>query len=250
MRIRIVTPLTTAGFTSPEEVEHVAAVGTEVSQVSIGLGPASVESAFDIALSAPDTVAKVREAAAEGCDAVVIDCMSDPGLAAAREVVDIPVIGASQAAMHVAALLAHSFSVVTVVDNVKPMFEEQARRYGVGHKLRSVRSIDVPVLELESRPAEVRAALVDESVAAIVEDGAHAIVFGCTGLKGCATNLQRDLEERGHTGVPVIDPVVAALKVAEATAALGLSHSKRTYPSPPVKRIAGFPALAHTEVPA
>jgi allantoin racemase len=109
MRIRIVTPLTTAGFTSPDDVEFVGAAGTEVSQVSIDFGPASVECELEIALSAPDTVAKVCDAAADGCAAVVIDCMSDPGLAAAREAVDIPVIGASQAAMHVAALLAHSF---------------------------------------------------------------------------------------------------------------------------------------------
>ena len=94
--------------------------------------------------------------------------MSDPGLAAAREAVDIPVIEPARAAMHVAALLAHSFSVVTVVDNVRPMFEDQSRRYGVGHKLRSVRSIDIPVLELDDKPVEVRARLADESVAAIV----------------------------------------------------------------------------------
>jgi hypothetical protein len=50
--------------------------------------------------------------------------------------------------------------------------------------------------------------------------------------------------------VPVVDPVVAALKLAEATAALGLSHSKRTYPAPRAKRITGFPAHERTEVPA
>ena len=250
MRIRIVTPLTTAGFTSPDDVELAASVGTEVSQVSIDYGPASVECEFDIALSAPDTVAKTRAAARDGCDAVIIDCMSDPGLAAAREAVDIPVIGASQAAMHVAALLARSFSVVTVVDNVRPMFEDQSRRYGVGRKLRSVRSIDIPVLELDDKPVEVRARLADESVAAIVEDGAQAIVFGCTGLKGCAGNLQRDLEERGFTGIPVIDPVVAALKVAEAIVGLGLSHSKRTHPTPSRKRVIGFPAFEDEAVNA
>ena len=91
-------------------------------------------------------------------------------------------------------------TVVTVVDNVRPMFD--ATRYGVGHKLRSARSIDIPVLELDDKPVEVRARLADESVAAIVGDGAQAIVFGCTGLKGCAGNLQRDLEERGFTAFP------------------------------------------------
>ena len=41
-------------------------MGTEVSQVSIDYGPASVECEFDIALSAPDTVAKTRAAARDG----------------------------------------------------------------------------------------------------------------------------------------------------------------------------------------
>jgi len=40
--------------------------------------------------------------------------------------------------------------------------------------------------------------------------------------------------------VPVIDPAKLAFKIAEALADMGLSHSKRTYPTPPQKEIVGY----------
>ena len=61
-------------------------------------------------------------------DAVVIDCMGDPALGAAREATSIPVLGPAQTSMHLAALLAHSFSIVTVLDSVVPLLEDLATR--------------------------------------------------------------------------------------------------------------------------
>src|SRR3546814_4706331 len=83
-------------------------------------------------------------------DAVIIDCMGDPGLKAAREVVSIPVLGPSETAMHLAAMLGHRFSIVTVLDSVVPMIDNLAKLYGMADKLASIRVIDIPVLDLES----------------------------------------------------------------------------------------------------
>ena len=47
---------------------------------------------------------------------------------------------------------------------------------------------------------------------------------------------------RDRTGVPVVDGVTAAVKLAEDLVALGLSTSKvRTYAPPHPKRIVGWP---------
>ena len=151
MRIRAVTPIITESF-GPlilEEFGRVARSDTEISNVFLDSGPASVESAYDEAVAVPDTVAQVRQAEREGIDAVIINCMGDPGLDAAREVTSIPVIGPCEASMHVAAMLGHKFSVLGVLDRVIPQFEHQAQKYGVKDKLASVRSIDLPVLDLE-----------------------------------------------------------------------------------------------------
>jgi allantoin racemase len=44
-----------------------------------------------------------------------------------------------------------------------------------------------------------------------------------------------ELQER--IGVPVVNPVIAALKTAEMVALMGLSHSKTAYPAPPKMEI-------------
>jgi len=241
MRIRAVTPIITESFGPMilEEFTRVARSDTEISNVFLDSGPASVESAYDEAVAVPDTVAKVRQAEREGIDAVIINCMGDPGLDAAREVVSIPVIGPCEASMHVAAMLGHKFSVLGVLDRVIPQFEHQAQKYGVKDKLASVRSIDLPVLELEKGREQFVARAVGKAVGAIEEDGAHVIVLGCTGLAGLAQQIENALRERGYD-VPVIDPASTALKIAETLVDLKLAHSKRTYPYPPEKEIVGY----------
>jgi allantoin racemase len=48
------------------------------------------------------------------------------------------------------------------------------------------------------------------------------------------------LELHGITDVPVIDPTVLSVKMAEALVDAQLAHSKRTYPPPPDKKIVGY----------
>ncbi len=239
-RIRIVTPVVAEGLRVPGDVAGLAGPGTELSVVQIERGPASIESAFDSVLAGPETVARILEAEREGMDAVVIDCMDDPALEAGREAVAIPVLGPSQTSMHLACLLGHRFSIVTVLERSVAPFEEQARRYGVAERLASVRWVDIPVLDLGLDRDRLVGDLVRESEAAVERDGAHVIVFGCTGMLGCAGEVRAALGGLGHGGVPVIDPIPAAVRVAEALVDLGLSHSKRTYPPPPSKPIAGY----------
>ena len=64
-----------------------------------------------------------------------------------------------------------------------------------------------------------------------------SIISGMTGMAGA---VEEGLRERGIADVPVIDPALLAFKMAEALAGMGLSHSKRTYPTPPKKEIIGF----------
>jgi allantoin racemase len=237
--VRVVTPITTKGFRRLDDLKALEGPELEISHVEIDRGPASIEGELDETLAAPDTVARIIEAERDGVDAVVIDCMGDPGMKAARECVRIPVLGPGQTAMHLAAMLGHSFSVVTVLRRLRTQLENEARLYGVLDQLASVRAVDLPVLELETDPKRTRALLVEQAVLAVEQDGAHAIIFGCTGMLGCAEAVRAGLSARGHD-VPVIDPVPAAVLVAAALSEAGLSHSKVTYPTPPSKRVVGY----------
>jgi allantoin racemase len=242
MKIRAVTPVITESFGPMilEEFRRVARPDTEISNVFLKSGPASVESAYDESMAVPDVIDRVREAEAEDMDAVIINCFGDPGLDAAREVVSIPVVGPCEASMHLAAMLGHRFSVITVLERLIPELELHAQRYGVGGKLASARSVDLPVLDLEKGREQFVGRMVERAVAAVTEDGAHVIVLGCTGLAGLAEQVKAGLARAGYE-VPVVDPAATALKVAEALVDSGLAHSKLTYPHPPEKEVVGYP---------
>jgi len=241
MKIRAIVPVTTNELEAVAlgPLSAAARPDTEISVTSLDTGPASLESRYEDAMAVPDLVEKVVQAEEDGLDAVISDCMGDTGVEAAREKVSIPVIGPAETSMHIAAMLGHKFSVVTVLDRLIPLVDQRAIRTGLTGKLASVRTVKIPVLELDGRDRLLNA-LVDESVKAVREDGAHVIILGCTDMAGVAKDLEERLKKHGISDVPVIDPTVLALKIAEALTDMGLSHSKRTYPAPPKKEILGY----------
>jgi allantoin racemase len=192
-------------------------------------GPASIESAYEEYLSVPGAVERMVEAERAGFDGAVLGCFGDPGLDAMREMVNMPVIGPGEASMLFAASLGHRFSVVTVVDSVVPLIERVAWQVGVDRKLASVRSIDVPVLELGRDPEVTLARMLTEGEAARDRDRADVLVMGCMSM--AFQDRQADLTAR--LGIPVVNPVHAAVKLMQALCALGLRHSRRAYPVPP-----------------
>lgn len=242
MRIHLITPIVTEGIRTLDDVAALNSADLSITQSLIATGPVSIECEFDEAMSVPGIVAEALAAERSGADAIVIDCMGDPGLKAAREVVSIPVLGPSETSMHLAAMLGHSFSVVTVLDSVVPMIENLAKVYGTSGKLVSVRVINIPVLELEAAPEKLTQELAKASLAAVESDGAHAIVLGCTGFLGCAEAIDTALKAKGYN-LPVIDPIPATVCVAAGIVRAGLTHSKRTYAHPRSKDLKGYPLI-------
>lgn len=240
MQIHIVAPITTPGLSTLEHFAPHAREDSVLTHAILDRGPASLESQYDEALAVPDILTKLAVAQAAGAEAAVIDCMGDPGLAAAREATSMLVMGPAQASMLVALMLARQFSIVTTAQSVVPLLSDLAARYGVESRLRSIRAVDVPVLSLGDEE-RLRAGLFRESLAAVEQDQAHAIVFGCTGMRGWADAVSAHLAANGHEGIPVIDPAPTALKLAEALGDLGLRPSRATYPRPQAdKGVTGY----------
>ena len=235
MKIRVVVPIIVGVFDKEVEKEFKAysSENTEIEIVHLDRGTASIESVYDESLAAPDILNKTIEAEKKGCDGVIIDCFGDPAVKAAREIVDIPVLGAAEPSMLFACSLGHKFSVVTVLENVIPMIENIAKVLGVKEKLASVRSVDIPVLELHDKE-KLKNALYKEMLKAIKEDKAHVLILGCTGMMGVAKSLHEMLEKEGYD-VPVIDPAAASIKFLEALIGLGVKQSRLTYMKPPEK---------------
>jgi allantoin racemase len=166
---------------------------------------------------------------AEGYDAVVMDTVSDSGLAALRSRLTIPVLGPGLVQQHVAAMLGRRFSILTMWDRWRYLYEKTMIEYGTRSYCASIRSIDVrPDQEqlLAGKEELVFDALEREGRAAIEQDGADVLLIGSTTMHQSVEHLRRTL------GVPVINPGPLAIKMAELLVTLGLSHSKRGYMSP------------------
>ncbi len=239
VHIRLITPHTHDRSYKLKEIEDFRDLPIEFSMVKLDCGPESIESEFDEALAAPYVVGRAIEAEQDRVDAVMIDCMGDPGLEAAREAVSIPVLGPGETSLHLAAMLGHKFSFVTVLERIRPMIERRAKIYGVASKMTPVRVIHVPVLNIEDNHEELVKKLTVESIEAITKDHADVIVLGCTGFVGVAEELAERLRKSGHPA-PVISPIRVTVMTAFTMLRTGLSHSPLTYPGPADKGAKGF----------
>jgi allantoin racemase len=236
MRIEVINPTTStaADADSLQALLSYAFQGTQVNVSSIEHGPASIESELDEALCLQDFLRKAKQAEAEGYDAVISNCFADPGVKAAREILSIPVVGAGEASMHFAASLGQRFSIISVLPNAISMIENLVSQYGLESKLASVRCVNIPVLRVREKESDLVGALHREMLAAITEDHAHVLILGCTDMFGIAKEMESRLKKEGYE-VPVIDPLIASLKHAEALVSMKLRQSRLTYMPPPEK---------------
>lgn len=194
------------------------------------LGP-SVESICNLeyrvfeTLVAGDIIKATRQASMEDYDALVIGCFYDPALEAARQIAgNMVVVGACQSSVETALRLANRYSVIIGHNGWKDQISEILRKYGYDSQLTSFRSINMSVPEMLENSADAEGRIFEQAKLAVEEDGAEAIVLGCTLKISLYQSIQRDL------GVPVIDASIASLKTAELGAQMkarcgwGTSH--------------------------
>ena len=220
MNLLVVNPNTTASMTAKIAVaaRAVAGADTDIHAVNPESGPVSIEGYYDEAFAVPGLITEIRKHPQS--DATIIACFDDTGLDAARCITDKPVIGIGEAAFHLASLVSAKFGVITTLPRSIAALEHNLHKYGLANRCAKVRAADVSVLELENPASDARARISAEIQKALREDGAEAIVLGCAGMADLAKALGEE-----H-GVPVIDGVAAAVKLAESLVALGVTTSK------------------------
>ena len=237
MKILVVNVNTTEAMTASiaESARAVASPGTEIVGLTPALGAESVEGNFESYLAAVavmDAVVGYRGT----FDAVVQAGFGEHGREGLQELLAVPVVDITEAAGHVASLIGHRYSVVTTLDRTVPLIEDRLKLAGLDARCASVRSSGLTVLQLEEDPELAVKTIVGEAEKAVREDRAEVICLGCGGMAGL------DEAVRAAAGVPVVDGVTAAVKLAESLVDLGLTTSKvRTYATPRPKRVTGWP---------
>ncbi|MEM9487413.1 MAG: aspartate/glutamate racemase family protein [Cyanobacteria bacterium P01_F01_bin.116] len=241
-RIKIINgntcqPMTANINTSAQDVRF---PDTEIVTVQPQSGPESIEGFYDEYLAIPGILEQII--LDTDSDAFILACWGDPGIEAAREITTKPVVGIAEASLYVANMVAAKWSVVTTLHRVRDMVEKTIVKTGLTTRCASVRTTKLSVLDTEQDRLSTLDVLTEASLLAIQNDGAEAICLGCAGMSG----LEQQLEER--LGVPVIDAVAAAVKMAESLVSLGKTTSKQlTYRAPERKEIKGYPSHYQTE---
>jgi allantoin racemase len=237
MKLLIINPNTTASMTAKigAAARSAASAGTTIIATNPEHGPVSIEGYYDEAFSVPGLLVEIAKGEAQGVTAHIVACFDDTGLEAARALANAPVVGIGEAAFHMATLLAHRFSVITTLGRSIAALENNLLKYGLDRRCARVRAAEVPVLSLENAASDARARIDAEIRAALLEDCSDAIVLGCAGMADLATEFSV-----AH-GVPVLDGVACAVKLAEGLVSLGLRTSKRGgYASPGAKPYNGM----------
>ncbi|MGJ8522497.1 Hydantoin racemase [Carnimonas sp. R-84981] len=236
MKLHVINPNTSTAMSEKiADAARAASTRADIVMLTNSDGAASLESHFEEALAVPGMLSLVDQITREGeSSGIVIACFGDPGVAAARELAGVPVVGIAEAAMRTAAALARRFSVVTTLARTLPMAEAILAHTGLEHSCARLRACEVEVSRLEHMEPAVYQQLFDECQRAVTEDDIDALVLGCAGMADLNQQLSHDL------GIPVIDGVAAAIQQLEGLAALGLTPAKRAdRATPPVKALSG-----------
>jgi allantoin racemase len=207
-----------------------AADGIEIKVQSVPSGYPSIESERDAVTVAPYLLFGLQKAEAEGASAGIIGCFSDPALDAIRETVRMPVVGPGQSAIALALQLGESYSILSPLDSGAKRARPRLRGQGFTERLASIRGVGVSVVDLSGGDNTAWDRIVDTGRRCI-EDGADVLVMGCMSM--AFMGVERQLSER--LAVPVISPVLAALKTTQTLLELNLSHSRTAWPFPPDK---------------
>ena len=151
-------------------------------------------------------------------DAIIIGCFYDVGLREAREVSgSAPVVAPCQSSSAIAAVLGHRFSVPGRAAQVDP---QNARRtccfMGMANAWAPSGHMGMGVRDFQVDHALTCERMLEAGRAAVEEDGAELLILGCTAEYGFYRQMQEEL------GVPVLDPVLSALKSAEMMAEAAL----------------------------
>lgn len=210
--------------------------------VPVARGASLADSAYDVLLMDFSVVEAGIRAQEEGYSAVCIDTVSDSGLAALRSRLDIPVIAPGMVGFYMACMLGKKFSVITMWDEWFHLYEKTLTEYRLWDRVASLRSINTrPDLKelLGGKEDVVFAKLEAEARKAMEEDGADVIVLGSTTMHQSHAYLAERLP------IPVINPGQVSYKLCELVLNLGLTHSRKAYPSPENPNDAAYHAFVN-----
>ncbi|HEY0201103.1 MAG TPA: aspartate/glutamate racemase family protein [Burkholderiaceae bacterium] len=238
MRLLLINPNISTSVSALIEAEARASApqGTEITQLTAPFGVAYIETRFEALIGAYATAQLAAEHHA-GHDAIIVAAFGDPGLAALREVMPIPVLGLTESALASACLLGHRFSVIAISQRIQAWYREVIDTHALGSRLASIRGLDQSLASIGRVQDDHAAALHALCDQAVKEDGAEVIILAGAPLAGLARSLH------GQLPIPIVEGVSSAVRHAITLCELAPTRARAgSFSAPPRKHNQGLPA--------
>jgi len=205
-----------------------------------------------LALITVGGIRKIREYSEMGkYDAIVLTAGIDPAFVAGRLVSKIPVAAAIHSGLHVASLIGERCTIIQSFVPTGLIIRHLAERYGLSHKLASVRCCGhstfsmYRIINKYREKKEERASdpelrkviddIVNQCIAAIEKDRVDSLILGNEPLPIFENEIRQGLDEAGYDEVPIICAIPAAVEMAKVMASMKLMQAPRAYPSASLK---------------
>ena len=209
-----------------------------------------VENREEFCLAAAARLPLVRQACESGkYNAIVLLGGGEPGFLESREIArkfNIPVTACAFAQMHIASMLGNRFSVIDLSELHNMYYYNLVVQHRFTERCASIRNINFPLSRpglseerslrkekskaLRGEKSEMVEAAVEEAMAAIEEDGAEVITFGCSATFWLQPFLQQRLRALGWE-IPVLEGYSCAIELAKLMVNLKVDASGLTFPS-------------------
>ena len=200
-------------------------------------------------LETGEVLKNVQRAMREGFDAFLIGNIADPGLHAAREIANIPVLGLCESAMHIACMMGANFSFVTINEKFTPRVVENVDRYGLRSRFVGASQMRIERLtDLGSgfAPGPIQDEIVSQFNAAArknTDNGAEVVIAAGGVVMALLAHAGIHATE---DGVPILNGITNLVKLGETAVKLdrlmgGRFVSKKcVYAPPPPDQIETF----------
>ncbi len=238
MRILVLNPNTSEGITARlvAAAEKAAAPGTQIVPLTAPRGFPYIATRAEAQVGGAIALEMLAQHH-QDFDAAIIAAFGDPGLFAARELFDLPVVGMAEASMLTACMLGRRFAIVTFARALGPWYEECVEAHGLKGRLAGIRMLDSAFASVSDVQEEKEELLVELANRAVADAEADVVILAGAPLAGLAERV------RDRIPVPVVDQMAAALKQAEALATLKVRKATAgTFRRPAAKPTTGLSA--------
>lgn len=194
-------------------LNDIAAEGTTIEIGQVEDGPISIENAMDEYSAMPMVLKYILEREAD-FDGFILGCAGDTGIEGAREQAKVPIVGPGESSILLGTCGDKRFSMVTISAERADIKRRLVREAGIDvNRLVSSHALNIPVMELYNDNAKTQNTLMNTMREAKAK-GADVMLLGCMSVAFMDRGLLRETVE--ETGLPLINPIVTAVKMSEA----------------------------------